>query len=273
MLYTQISEMVKKAGKIALNYFLDPRRQRPRLKEDRTIVTEADLAVQEYITGKLLELTPDYTIVGEETAVNFTEKDKEKLKQTKYIWTIDPVDGTASFSNNIPNWVVSLALMEYGEPIAGWIYAPVWDQLYTAYPGEDDAYLNGEVLPKCNFDKTGFSIGENTCMMIDSKTFRKYALIGYKGKIRSFGSTAFHITMVGAGTVIGANSIRNKIWDIAGASAIAKKCNVNLRYLSGKEIDYKELLNIEHTKEDIITCNDAIFETVIKFFRPLEEFL
>ncbi len=266
MNYNKVYEIIKSAGKIALNYFMDPRRQKPRLKEDRTIVTEADLAAQKYIVDKLKEITPSYSIIGEETAFQFTDKDIEKLKKEQYIWTIDPVDGTASFSNNLPSWVVSLGLLEYGQPIGGWVYAPVWDQFYYAIPDEDKAYLNGEEIPKTVFNQ---EIKHNTCMMIDSKTFRSYYLDSFNGKVRSFGSTAFHITLVAAGTVIGANSIRNKIWDIAGASAIAKRCGKELYYLSGKEINYIDLLDLRHTTDMIITCQPEIFEKICSLFKPL----
>jgi fructose-1,6-bisphosphatase/inositol monophosphatase family enzyme len=266
-MYNKIYEIIKSAGKIALNYFLDPRRQKPRLKEDRTIVTEADFSAQKFIVEKLEELTPSYCIVGEETASKFTNKDIERLKKSRYVWTIDPVDGTASFSNNLPSWVVSLGLLEYGKPIGGWVYAPVWDQFYYAIPHEDKAYLNGEEIPKVPYN---LEIKHNTCFMVDSKTFREYYMDSFKGKIRSFGSTAFHITLVAAGTVIGANSIRNKIWDIAGASAIAERCGVELRYISGKEIDYIKLLELNHTEDIIITCHPKIFNKICSLFKTIK---
>jgi myo-inositol-1(or 4)-monophosphatase len=268
MIYSKISEIMKNAGKLALSYFLHPHKQRARLKEDDTIVTEADIETQKYLVTKLKEITPDYTIVGEENSSNLSEKDINELKNTKYIWAIDPIDGTASFSNDLPNWVISLGLLVDGEPKGGWIYAPVWNQMFYTFPEEDWAYLNGEKLDKLDFSN-GLNIKENTCIMIDSKTFRKYYLENYEGKVRSFGSTAFHITLVASGKVIAANSIRNKIWDIVAASAIANKCNVHLHYYSGRKVDYRELLNLKHTKEDIITCNDTIFSGIKSFFVPL----
>ncbi len=268
-MYSKVSEIIKKAGKIALSYFLDPRLQKPRLKEDKTIVTEADIDTQNYLVERLTSLTPSYQIVGEETASNLNDTDIEKLKNTRYIWAIDPVDGTASFSHNLPNWVISLGLLEYGVPIAGWIYAPVWDQLFYAFPDEDNAFLNGEELPKNVYCKDKAEIVDETCLMIDSKTFRKYTLKNFSGKVRSLGSTAFHITLVATGTVIASNSIRNKLWDLAGAGAIAKRCNVNLRYFSGEEVNYKELLDMKHTKDDVITCNDGIFEMIRGLYVPI----
>lgn len=269
MNYKKISNIIKKAGKIALKYFMNPQTQYPRYKEDKTIVTEADIVTQDYITSKLTKLTPAYKIVGEETAFQITKEDIDKLKKTRYIWAIDPIDGTASFSNNLPTWVISLGLLEYGKPIAGWVYAPVWNQLFYTFPEDKHSYLNGEILPQTNF-KNGLKISTDTCIIIDSKTFRKYHLEGFVGKVRSFGSTAFHITFVATGTVIAANSIRNKLWDIAASAAICKKCNINLKYISGKEIDYCSLLNMKHTSEDVITCSDSIFEIIKSYFKPIE---
>ncbi len=267
-MFDKVSEIVKNAGKIALNYFMEPTLQNPRLKEDRTIVTEADISSQNYIIEQLGLLDKDYLILGEENTINITTKEINDLKNNKYVWVIDPVDGTASFFNNLPTWVVSLGLMEYGKPIAGWIYAPVWDQLYYALPNEDNAFLNGVELSKI---KPNMKIQPNSCFMVDSKTFRTHYMKDFPGKIRSFGSTAFHITLVAAGTAIGASSIRNKIWDVAGASAIANRCGVDVKYISGEDINYMELFEMNHTKEPVITCHPDLFEDIRNLFQPISQ--
>jgi myo-inositol-1(or 4)-monophosphatase len=87
-----------------------------RNKEGGDPVTEADTAVNE----ELLRLLPtgDDGWLSEETA-----DDSDRLDR-KRVWVVDPVDGTKEFIQGIPEWSVSIGLVEYGRPVAGGITIP-----------------------------------------------------------------------------------------------------------------------------------------------------
>ncbi|MBV8675199.1 MAG: inositol monophosphatase [Acidobacteriaceae bacterium] len=115
-------------------------------KGDVDLVTEADRASEKLIVQRLHEVFPTHGVYGEEgTRWNI---DRE------YRWYIDPLDGTTNFAHSFPFFCVSmglerraasLAATEDGEIVAGIIYDPVRDELFTAEKGKG-AYLNGAAI-------------------------------------------------------------------------------------------------------------------------------
>ena len=65
----------------------------------------------------------------------------------KYCWHVDPLDGTTNFAHGYPCFAVSIGLAEEGEPIAGVVFNPVSDEMFTAARGEG-AFLNGKRDPR-----------------------------------------------------------------------------------------------------------------------------
>jgi len=112
-------------------------------KPDGSIVTEADLAMQQRVTEELAVLTPEFRLVGEEMA----EKDQQALLKAPDIelWCLDPLDGTSNFACGIPFFAVSLALMVNRKPVLGLVYDPLRDECFTAIQGRGAA-LNGQPL-------------------------------------------------------------------------------------------------------------------------------
>ena len=86
---TQIVELLEESGRIAKQY---KSKMAPEIKADRTIVTAADKAIQEFLDNALTHGETDVFIIGEESQESC---DLEKaLKNTAFI--IDPIDGTAA---------------------------------------------------------------------------------------------------------------------------------------------------------------------------------
>ena len=84
-------------------------------------VTEADRAVDDVLRKNLLRAGEGW--LSEETVDDLTRLDK------KYVWVVDPLDGTREFVQGIPEFCVSIALVENGVPIAGGICNPATDEL------------------------------------------------------------------------------------------------------------------------------------------------
>lgn len=128
-------EAAKQAGKIALKYFEGT----PRIsyKKDLSPVTNADIACEKLIRKILQKKFPDHGFMGEELPGENTD--------AKYVWIIDPIDGTRDYVRKIPNWSVMLALLEKGKPILGVIYLPVHKIMITGEKGKG-TYLNGEKM-------------------------------------------------------------------------------------------------------------------------------
>ena len=89
-------------------------------KEDKSPLTEADLASHKTIVAALEKLTPDLPILSEESkAVPF-----ETRKEWSTFWLVDPLDGTKEFIKKNGEFTVNIALIENGEATLGVVYAP-----------------------------------------------------------------------------------------------------------------------------------------------------
>ncbi len=100
----------------------------------KDLVTVADRAAEKALIEKLTKLYPETEFLGEE----ITEIEPQRIKlldQDKPVWVIDPIDGTMAYSKGKPEFDIMLALVQKGEILGGWIYAPVDNDMYAAEKG------------------------------------------------------------------------------------------------------------------------------------------
>ena len=100
-------------------------------------VTDADYAADRLLRERLLELLPAAGWLSEETADNPERLEKE------YVWVVDPLDGTKEFVMGIPEFTVSVALVQQGHPVLAVILNPVTGEVYSTERGQG-VMLNGE---------------------------------------------------------------------------------------------------------------------------------
>jgi len=131
----QASKIARDAGALLRGHF--HRRVRIEYKGDVDLVTEADRASEALIIGELRRLFPDHAVVAEEGG--------GYERSSGYRWYIDPLDGTTNFAHGFPIFAVSMGLEKDGEMIAGVIYDPTRDELFTTEKGKG-ATLNGETI-------------------------------------------------------------------------------------------------------------------------------
>jgi myo-inositol-1(or 4)-monophosphatase len=116
---------------------LDPQRH-GRLKADGTQLSHADEAAQAALAGHLRAIA-DLPFLGEEMAA---QEQARVWASGERLWCVDPVDGTTNFLQGLPNFAVSVALIERGRSTLGVVYNPVSDELFAAQRG-GGATLNG----------------------------------------------------------------------------------------------------------------------------------
>ena len=115
------------AGSIAMGFFgAKPDTWR---KSGGSPVTEADMAVDEYLRRTLLAARPDYGWLSEESAQTPDRLERER------IFVVDPIDGTQGFISGDERWCVSVAVVEAGRPVAAALMIPVQDRLLAASAG------------------------------------------------------------------------------------------------------------------------------------------
>jgi myo-inositol-1(or 4)-monophosphatase len=114
-----------------------------RLKADGSVVTEADLAVQQRLAGALRDRYPRFGLLGEE--MDEPQQRAVLAGSGQGLWCLDPVDGTSNFAAGLPLFCISLGLVVGGEPALGIVYDPIRDECFSAERGRG-AWLNGVKL-------------------------------------------------------------------------------------------------------------------------------
>ncbi|MEN3794124.1 3'(2'),5'-bisphosphate nucleotidase CysQ [Fulvimarina sp. MAC3] len=226
-----LENAAREAGRVAMSYF----RKDPEIwwKENNSPVSEGDYAVDRYLKETLLGARAHYGWVSEESVV---EGDAPADREDRF-FVVDPIDGTRAYLRGEATWCVSIALISGDRPIAGAIYAPVSDEMFTA-TRSGAACLDGGRLMNGDEAKTRLSIG-----MPDS--FRKaYSRLERSGERpvdpeRGAPSLAYRLCQVAAGR-IDATLIRPRAndWDVAAGDLLLEKANGALATEGGGPILY-----------------------------------
>jgi myo-inositol-1(or 4)-monophosphatase len=208
-------------------------------KKDGSIVTEADLAVQQRLEEKLSREWPDIPILGEE--MSEAQQQETLVSSTGGLWVIDPLDGTSNFAADIPYFAVSLALLVNSEPKFGLVYDPIRDECFSAVAGEG-AFLNGK---RIMLSKTGIPL--NKCVaLIDFKRLEPgmaRALVGnppYSSQ-RSFGAVALDLCYMAAGRGHLYLHGKMKLWDLAAGWLILEEAGGYSATLGGERLFIADL--------------------------------
>jgi myo-inositol-1(or 4)-monophosphatase len=128
---------VREAGALALRAFRSE--QKTWFKGGGSPVSEADMAVDALLHARLLGAAPGFGWLSEESA------DDPSRLAARFVWVVDPIDGTRAYIGGRTDWVISAALVADGRPILAAIHAPVSDELFFAANGQG-ARLNGQPI-------------------------------------------------------------------------------------------------------------------------------
>ena len=248
-------DAAKEAGSIIMNYYKS--KYEIRDKSYHNPVTTADHASDTYLKNTLTKAYPEYGWLSEETVDT-----KERLSHSR-TWVVDPLDGTKEFIEGVPHFVVSVALVERGEPIIGVLYNPASDELFTGEKGEG-AFIDGERL-SCS-TKTNFK--EMVILNSRSET-RRGLWLRYRKQFREqrpIGSVAYKLGLTSAAKADIFASLRPKNeWDICAGHCILREAGGEMVTLEGKPITY----NNEKTliTPGLIASNAEILEDSINLFK------
>jgi myo-inositol-1(or 4)-monophosphatase len=181
-------------------------------------VTEFDRAAEALIVDTLRSRRPDDSIVGEEGAGHAGSSGLE--------WHVDPIDGTVNFVYDLPAWCTSVAVVDERGPLAGAVYVPVTDELFSAARGAG-ATRNGTPI-RCSSASdlavsligTGFSYSPATR---ERQAHRLAALIPLVRDVRRYGSAALDLCMVACGRLDAYYEEHLNSWDLAAGVLIASE--------------------------------------------------
>lgn len=186
----------------------------------RDIVTAIDLEVER----RLLDMLADsaYPVLSEEDIAGSAYS----LHEEKLTWVIDPIDGTANFVNNLEYFGISIGLCRGLDFPVGAVCIPRLEMLYST-SADQQALLNGQVVIHQHkpIRESLIAASFSGAVLDPSHRARQYELFGTindqtRGCLR-LGSTAVNICFTASGRLQCAYGLKAKIWDAAGALAIA----------------------------------------------------
>ncbi|MEC7849550.1 MAG: 3'(2'),5'-bisphosphate nucleotidase CysQ [Candidatus Neomarinimicrobiota bacterium] len=217
-----------KAGEIIMQYYCDDYEIKE--KGYHNPVTTADKEADSYLKSTLMSARPEYGWLSEETVDSKNRLNKEK------VWIVDPLDGTKEFIEGVPQFVVSIALVEKGIPIIGVLHNPVTKETFHAAKGEG-AYLN-QGQYRC-------SIKDSTrdMVILNSRSETRRGLWEpYKKhfkELRPIGSVAYKmgLTAIGKADIFATLRPKNE-WDICAGTCLINEAGGKVINLNGKDITF-----------------------------------
>lgn len=219
------TDLVHKAGDILLAYYRSDEINTT-LKSDRSVVTQADVAVDQLISRALQDAFPGETILSEELQPEFAPASSS---QNRVTWIVDPLDGTTNFSLGLPFWGVLIARLVNGWPETAISHFPLLQETYSAQRGKG-TYLNGRPIRVAPPDKER----PYTFFACCSRAFRRYQVnIPYKTRI--LGAAGYTYCMVARGAAILGFEATPRIWDLASAWLLVQEAGGIIETLDGSQ--------------------------------------
>jgi myo-inositol-1(or 4)-monophosphatase len=202
----------------------------------RDVVTDTDIQLETGIRKILAD--SEIPVIGEELSNSISVSDCLKGSA----WIIDPIDGTANFSNGLPFYCHSIGLIMEQNLSAGAVANPMLGEVFFTI-GNKGSYLNGKRLAAtgCRLDESLIGVSFSGKKLTSDIRRREIELFGQlndqsRGCLRT-GSAALNICYAAAGRLQVSYGIGSKIWDVAGALAIAKMagCKMFVEFTSSSE--------------------------------------
>jgi len=226
------------------------------LKGPANFVTAADHKAEQILCEELAIARPGYGFLGEEGG------HREGSDKT-HTWIVDPLDGTSNFVHGIPHFAISIALEREGTVVAGLIYNPINDDLFTAERGKG-AFLNdrrlrvaarrqlGDAVIACGLPHMGrgdLVLGAREIAAVQPKV----------AGLRRFGAASLDLAWVAAGRLDGYWERNISPWDFAAGLIIVREAGGFVTDMDGKETTSSTV--------DILAGNEAIHAELLKLLK------
>lgn len=251
-----MSAIAREAGALLMDYF--HQHLKIEYKGDADLVTAADRASEVLIRERIREQWPTHDVLGEEQGLSD--------QGSEYRWYVDPLDGTTNFAHGYPVFCVSIALehqglKQKGKRIAGVIYDPTRDEVFSAEPGRG-ARLNGEAIHvsktavlKESLLGTGFPSHKRhknpNIYFYHQITLRSHG-------VRRAGSAALDLCNVACGRYDGFWEFNLNPWDTAAGVLIVEEAGGTVTRFDGSPFE----LNSRET----VASNGLIHDAVLREF-------
>jgi len=230
----EIAQEAAAAAGARLMEFFGSKRLTVRMKYDYpgSLVTNADQAAERVILGRIRKGRIKSTVLSEEAGTIV-------LGSRDIVWAVDPLDGTLNFVSRIPHFSVSIGMLRNRRTVAGVIYNPILNEMFTAIRGQG-AYLNGRKIHV----STARSL-KNAALIYewwqpepsipDPIEFER-KLYRHTRRLRSPGSVALNLCSVACGRFDGSVTVfrRSPTYETAAGCLIAEEASGTVTSSTGE---------------------------------------
>lgn len=212
------SQIAAEAAALALGYFNRRDDIQVSSKKVQDFVSQADVAVEQFIRSQLAEHFPQDAIIGEELGGVLTDA---------ACWVIDPIDGTSNFLRGSPLWGVSLGLVEDKKPLIGVVVLPVLDEHFAAESGKG-IFRNGQTFVRDSRfgDVQIVSLGDSSDDKLDEAAAFYQGLRAADWSVQCYRCTTVGMVFAAKGITDGHLQRRTTLWDIAGGAVLCQEAGL-----------------------------------------------
>jgi len=226
-----IQQIIRQSTESSLNpYFTQ---STANFKNDGSIVTEADIAMQNAMTAAWQTRYPAVLMLGEEIS---EQEQIDVIQSGQDYWCLDPLDGTNNYHHTLPLFSVSLALISNNEIILAIVYDPVREEFFSAFKGHGLWINDSKACPPTQPESMAKSIA-----LIDFKRLHvdlRKPLVEqppYKSQ-RNIGTCALEWAWLAAGRAQLLLHGGEKFWDYAAGYLLASEAGGCSETLEGEPV-------------------------------------
>ncbi len=255
----EVIEAAKIGGKILKENYgkLDILRAEEKTPAD--FVTEVDKRSEEAILNFLSRHFPHDAVVAEESGTH--------SGTSSYRWYIDPLDGTKNYMHGFPIFSVSIGVAKDNEIVAGAVYLPILEELFSAEKGKG-AYLNGRPIHVSEVRDwhrvllaTGFPHNNRELLEIYLRSFRE--LFKRVSAIRRVGSAAADLAYLACGRFDGFWELKLNRYDVAAGILLIQEAGGLVSDVLGGDTHF--------ATGNILAANPHIYNGMLAVTRPIFE--
>jgi myo-inositol-1(or 4)-monophosphatase len=249
-------QAARKAGRSLTRDFGEVERLQVSVKGPGNFVSAADHRAEEILHKELAKARPGYGFIGEEGG----HREGSDATQT---WIVDPLDGTTNFLHGIPQFAVSIALERESTIVAGVVYNPATDELFTAERGKG-AFLNDQrlrVAARRRLADAVVGCGLPPRSRGDHALNHREVTAAQEevAALRRFGAAALDLAWVAAGRFDGYWERHLAAWDLAAGLLLVREAGGFVTDADGGD----DIL----TRGDVVAGNEFIHRELLQLLK------
>jgi myo-inositol-1(or 4)-monophosphatase len=219
--------VAREAGALLRAAFTGPELRVSTKSTPTDVVSEADHAAERLIRERIAAARPDDGILGEEGG--------DRAGTSGVRWVVDPLDGTVNFLFGLPQWAVSIACEDSGGALAGVVYDPLRDELFSA---ERDGPATRDGAPIAGSTRADLATAlVGTGFGYDAEVRRAQAAVAARllpdvRDIRRFGSAAIDLAWTACGRLDAYFEHGLNAWDMAAGRLLCERAGLEVHDLA-----------------------------------------